>query len=196
MTTQQTSRRDFLKTVSAATAAVGTIGPALAQNGAAPAHTGIRLGLDNFAVRALKWKAPQLIAYAAQLKTDSLFITDFGPLEKQDDGYLGDLRKMAADQGLQIQLGSWSICPTSKAFKRDWGSAEEHLALGKTSILSFVLRLQFRIRLAGRRFKRKLRACIICPSSGEAQARFGWAWFWWGVSSRPPPRRFAQPANR
>src|SRR5439155_17894104 len=68
--------------------------------------------------------------YAAQLKTDSLFITDFGPFEKFDDAYLGDIRKMAADKGVQIHLGSWSICPTSKVFKKDWGTAEEHLALG------------------------------------------------------------------
>jgi sugar phosphate isomerase/epimerase len=90
----------------------------------------IKLGLDNFAVRALGWKAPQLIDYAASLRTDSLFITDLGPFESRDDGYLKDLRKKAADQDLQIHLGSWSICPTSKAFKKDWGSAEEHLALG------------------------------------------------------------------
>jgi sugar phosphate isomerase/epimerase len=29
-----------------------------------------------------------------------------------------------------LVLGSWSICPTSKTFKRDWGTAEEHLATG------------------------------------------------------------------
>jgi hypothetical protein len=29
-----------------------------------------------------------------------------------------------------IELGSWSICPTSQTFKPDWGTAEEHLALG------------------------------------------------------------------
>ena len=132
MTTQHTSRRDFLKTVSTVTAAAATLAPAtFAQNdNAAPKKPGIKLGLDNFAVRAMKWKAPQLIDYAAQLKTDSLFITDFGPFEKFDDDYLRDLRKMAADKGLQIQLGSWSICPTSTRFKKDWGTAEEHLALG------------------------------------------------------------------
>ena len=37
---------------------------------------------------------------------------------------------MAADKGLQIHLGSWSICPTSPRFKKDWGTAEEHLLLG------------------------------------------------------------------
>ena len=66
-------------------------------------------------MRALKWKAPALIDYAAKLKTDSLFITDLDAFEKQDDAYLGDLKKKAADLGIQLQLGSWSICPTSSA---------------------------------------------------------------------------------
>ena len=131
MITSHASRRDFLKTVSTVTAAAALAPAAFAQaEGAAPKKLGLKLGLDNFAVRDMKWKAPQLIDYAAQLKTDSLFITDLGPFEKTDAAYLGDLRKMAADKGLQIQLGSWSICPTSKSFKKDWGTADEHLALG------------------------------------------------------------------
>lgn len=131
MITHDTTRRDFLKTVSTAAATAALAPGAFAQNDAPKKH-GIKLGLDNFAVRDMKWKAPQLIDYAAQLKTDSLFITDFGPFERTDDAYLGDLRKMAADKGLQIQLGSWSICPTSKAWRKDklWETAEEHLALG------------------------------------------------------------------
>jgi sugar phosphate isomerase/epimerase len=122
------SRRDFVKTAVLAGAALGVGASTVAQN--APAKLNLKLGLDNFAVRDLKWKAPALIDYAASLRTDSLFITDFGPFEKFDDDYLTDLRKMAADKGLQIQLGSWSICPTSTRFKKDWGTAEEHLALG------------------------------------------------------------------
>jgi len=113
-TTTRPDRRNFLKTLSAATAAVVVAGPALAQ----PAERrNIKLGLDNFAVRAMAWKAPQLIDYAAKLKTDSLFITDFDALEKTDDAYLQELKRKAGDQGLQIQLGTWSICPTSKSFK-------------------------------------------------------------------------------
>lgn len=121
-------RRTFLKTVSAATAAVALTGPnaVLAQN----ARKGIKLGLDNFAVRAMGWKAPRLIEYAVELKTDSLFITDFDAFERTDDAYLAGLKAKAADQGLQIQLGTWSICPTSKSFRNKWGNAEEHLALG------------------------------------------------------------------
>jgi sugar phosphate isomerase/epimerase len=136
MTTQDTTRRNFLKTVATATTTAALAPAAFAQDQAkdliATPKLGHKLGLDNFAVRDMKWKAPALIDYAASLKTDSLFITDLGPFEKTDDAYLGDIRKMAADKGLQIQLGSWSICPTSKSYRKDprWNSAEEHLALG------------------------------------------------------------------
>ncbi len=125
-------RRHFVKSLSVAGAglALGLPETAHSQSAAAAPRLNIKLGLDNFAVRAMKWKAPQLIEYAVSLKTDSLFITDLGPFENFEDGYLKDLRSKAADQGLQIYLGSWSICPTSKAFKKDWGTAEEHLGLG------------------------------------------------------------------
>jgi sugar phosphate isomerase/epimerase len=126
-TTFSTDRRAFLKTISAASAALAVGGAALAEP--APRRN-IKLGLDNFSVRAMGWKAPQLIDYAVKLKTDSLFITDFDALENFEDSYLKEIKSKAADQGLQIHLGTWSICPTSKAFKNKWGTAEEHLALG------------------------------------------------------------------
>jgi 3-oxoisoapionate decarboxylase len=127
--TMNTSRRDFLKSVSTVAAAASLAPSALAQADG-PTKLNIRLGYDNFSVRDLNWKAPRLIDYAVEMKCDNVFITDFGPFEKTDDAYLGDLKKMAADKGVQIWLGSWSICPTAKRFKKDWGTAEEHLALG------------------------------------------------------------------
>lgn len=131
MKPQPLPRREFVKTLALAGAGAALGQTTLAQPAAGGApRRNIKLGLDNFAVRAMKWKADALIDYAASLKTDSLFITDFGPFENFEDGYLRDVRKKAADKGLQIQLGSWSICPTSKAFKKDWGMAEEHLRLG------------------------------------------------------------------
>jgi sugar phosphate isomerase/epimerase len=123
------SRRDFSRTLATAAASLAAAPLFAATKPAAPMPR-IKLGYDNFAVRAMGWKAPQLIDYAARLKTDSLFITDLGPFEKFDDAYLGELRQQAAGKGLQIHLGSWSICPTSRRFKKDWGTAEEHLALG------------------------------------------------------------------
>jgi len=126
-----TTRRSFLKTMAATSAGLAVAGPSLGQAAARDeTKTKIKLGLDNFAVRAMGWKAPALIDYAVALKTDSLFITDLDAFESFDDKYLGALKTRAADQGLQIQVGTWSICPTSKSFKNKWGTAEEHLALG------------------------------------------------------------------
>jgi sugar phosphate isomerase/epimerase len=123
------SRRDFLKAASFVGASVALAGGALAQSTPA-SRRGIKLGIDNFSVRGMGWKADQLIAYAASLRTDSLFITDLDAFENFDESYLNGLKAKAADQGLQIQLGTWSVCPTSKAFKNKWGTAEEHLSLG------------------------------------------------------------------
>jgi 3-oxoisoapionate decarboxylase len=135
-------RRGLLAITAAVTATALTGGQILGADVAAPAapaapatpaapirNRGIKLGFDNFAVRAMKWKAPALIDYAAQLKTDSLFITDLMAFESFDEPYLNDLRKKAAEVGVQIVLGSWSICPTSKSFKNTWGTAVEHGAL-------------------------------------------------------------------
>jgi sugar phosphate isomerase/epimerase len=88
------------------------------------------LGFDNYSIHLLKWNASQLIDYAASLRLDSLFLTDLDVYENFSDGYLRDLKKKAADNGLVIHAGSWSICPTSKFFNKKWGTAEEHLALG------------------------------------------------------------------
>ena len=116
------TRRKWLAALAAATTL-----PAVA----APRRREIRLGFDNFAIRALDLDARQLIDHAVALECDSVFITDFGPFRGQvDDAALDTIRAYAADRGVGIELGSWSICPTSKAFKPDWGTAEEHLALG------------------------------------------------------------------
>lgn len=126
-TDSQTTRRSFLKSAALATGALALGSAAFADS---PKKLGIKLGLDNFSVRAMKWNASQLIDYAAKLKTDSLFLTDLDCYENFNDDYLRDLKKKADDLGLQIHVGSWSICPTSKVFKKKWGTAEEHVALG------------------------------------------------------------------
>ena len=123
------TRREFAQ--AAAVAGASLLAPWPLRAAAEEAAAGkVKLGLDNFAVRAMKWKADQLVSYAASVKADALFITDLGPFASFADNYLKDLRQRATDQGVEIWLGSWSICPTSRAFKKDWGTAEEHLRLG------------------------------------------------------------------
>jgi 3-oxoisoapionate decarboxylase len=88
------------------------------------------LGLDNFAVRAMGWKALELVDYAASVAAESLFITDLDAFESLDDAHLARVRSHASSRGVALHLGTWSICPTSKAFRPNWGSADEHLATG------------------------------------------------------------------
>ncbi len=127
MTPVLQTRRDFVRTLSLAAAATAVSSlPAAAQR--QPGR--IKLGIDNFAVRALNLKGRDLIDYAASLHVDTLFITDLPALGSLDEAHAAELRKYAADRGVELLLGSWSICPTSRRFRDDWGSAEEHLQLG------------------------------------------------------------------
>ena len=116
------ARRSFLKTIALASAS--TRMPANAQPAA---RRGIKLGMDNFAVRAMNWKANDLIDYAAGLKLDTLLISDLDAYASLENDSLRDVKKQADDRGIALYAGSWSICPTSVRFKKNWGTAEEHL---------------------------------------------------------------------
>ncbi|MCX6869923.1 MAG: twin-arginine translocation signal domain-containing protein [Verrucomicrobia bacterium] len=126
------NRRKFLTaaTVAGASALVAPIASAAVPARRDSSGNRIKLGIDNFAVRAWGWKGRELVDYAAGLHLDTLFITDLAGLGSSETSAASELRKYAADKGLEILLGSWSICPTSKSFKKDWGTAEEHLSLG------------------------------------------------------------------
>ena len=122
------ARREFLKTLAVASAAVAAT--PLTGLAAVAARRNLKLGYDNFAVRAMNWMVEEHIAYSAKLGCDSLFMSDLDHFKNHDDAYLRDVRQQAADKGLQIHVGTWSICPTSKSFKNNHGTAEEHLRLG------------------------------------------------------------------
>lgn len=130
------NRREFLaRSTAAAVLASASVPRLTAADSPAPRLLDkngkpIRLGMDNFAVRALGLKGRDLVDYAAKLRLDTLFITDLPALGALTTDHASDLKKYAADHGLALLLGSWSICPTSKTFKKDWGTAEEHLTLG------------------------------------------------------------------
>jgi sugar phosphate isomerase/epimerase len=124
------SRRHFLKSVGAMSAGLALSPAMFAQSDSALPKKKIRLGMDNFAVRAMNWKAPALLDYAASLKLDTLFITDLKAFENHEPAHLREVKAKADDLGIGILLGSMSICPTSRTFRKDWGTAEEHLALG------------------------------------------------------------------
>ncbi|MEJ7708705.1 MAG: hypothetical protein WKF84_02345 [Pyrinomonadaceae bacterium] len=129
------SRRQFLGSITTAAASLADpLAYALANssqsiiNGQAQLPK-IKLGFDNFSIRAFGWKAPQLLDYAASLKVDSLFMSDLDVYESHGDAHLRDIKAKASDLGLEIHVGTGSICPSSATFNKKFGAAEEHLAL-------------------------------------------------------------------
>jgi sugar phosphate isomerase/epimerase len=130
MEMRSSPRRDFLKSLAAAGAglALGT-GAVPRAPSAQPPRRQIKLGFDNFSIRAFGWKAPQLLDYAASLKVDTVLFSDLDVYESHSDSYLKEIKARADGLGIEIHAGTGSICPTSRAFNKRFGTAEEHLAL-------------------------------------------------------------------
>lgn len=125
--TELGTRRGFLASI----AALGAAGLAVPARGFGQAPTKkIKLGFDNFSVRAFDWKAPRLIDYAASLKVDTLLLSDLDVYESFEHDYLKKVRDQAERAEIELQAGTGSICPTSNSYNADkWGKAEDHLRL-------------------------------------------------------------------
>lgn len=89
----------------------------------------LKLGFDNYSIRALGWKAPQLLEYAAKQKVDTVLFSDLDVYENHSELHLKEIRKRADDLGIEVQVGTGSICPSAKSFNPKYGTAEEHIAL-------------------------------------------------------------------
>ncbi|MBI1784330.1 sugar phosphate isomerase/epimerase, partial [Candidatus Sumerlaeota bacterium] len=124
------TRREFLGAISSAAITSPILGSAARGADVPAAPSGkIKLGFDNFSVRAMKWKAPQLLDYGASLKLDTILLSDLDVYESLEESYLQKIKEQADKLGIVIYAGSGSICPTARMFNKKYGTAEEHLAL-------------------------------------------------------------------
>ena len=133
-------RRAFLETMTAT--------PLLAQSARPETSnaTGIKLGFDTYSLRAFGWKDTRLIDFAANLKCDTLQISDSGDYSSTDPAHLKQVRDYAAKSGIQIDAGIGCICPLSKSWKPELGTPEHVIAdglrvahtVGATSMRCFV----------------------------------------------------------
>jgi sugar phosphate isomerase/epimerase len=91
----------------------------------------LRLGIDTYTLRALRWKALELLDYAAATKIEVVQFSEWphlGTFEQvQDDSYLKSLRAHADKLGLEIEMGTWTVCPTNPRFPSKYGTAPEQL---------------------------------------------------------------------
>jgi len=125
----EVSRRTILQSASLAAASLTLRPLGLAATFVPPRNSKIKLGFDNFSIRGLGWKAPQLLDYAAALKVDVVLFSDLDVYESHSDAYLKEIKAKASGLGLEIHAGTGSICPSSNSFNKRFGTAEEHLAL-------------------------------------------------------------------
>jgi sugar phosphate isomerase/epimerase len=89
----------------------------------------LKLGFDNFSVRAMGWKADQLLDYAAKQKVDTVLFSDLNVYKDHADATLAEVKKKADDLGIEVQAGTGSICGTSGTWNAKLGTPEEHLRL-------------------------------------------------------------------
>ncbi len=127
------ARRDFVRSlaVSAGALTLGAVDAKPSPSTRPPAKK-LKLGFDNFSIRAWGWKAPKLLDYAASLGVDSLLLSDLDVYESHEETYLEEIGARARDLGIELHAGTGSICPTSASypdFQKKYGSAEEHLKL-------------------------------------------------------------------
>jgi 3-oxoisoapionate decarboxylase len=123
------SRRTIIQSASVAAASLTLKPLSLANPFQPPRNTNMKLGFDNFSIRALGWKAPQLLDYAAALKVDVVLFSDLDVYESHSDAYLKEIKSKASGLGIEIHAGTGSICPSSNTFNKRFGTAEEHLTL-------------------------------------------------------------------
>jgi 3-oxoisoapionate decarboxylase len=103
------TRRTFLQAGPAA-AAVAAVPPA---NG-----PGLKLGFDTYSIRDYKWKALQLLDYAASLKLDTIQISSTNDYEGLEPAPLQKVKDTAERYGISIDAGTGCICPSSSSYRR------------------------------------------------------------------------------
>jgi len=90
----------------------------------------IKLGFDSYSIRAFKWKAIQLLDYAAELKLDTVQLSGLEDYESLEPAYLERVKDHAAGVGVAIDAGIGCICPSSPAYNQKQGDAAEYVARG------------------------------------------------------------------
>ena len=116
-------RRSFLQVLPAsAFAAAATAAPA--------DPSPVKLGYDTYSVRAWKWKAPQLLDYAAAQKLDAIQISDSNEFESFEPAYLARIKDQAARLNVVIDAGIGCVCPSSKAFNKNGPPARDRVLQG------------------------------------------------------------------
>ncbi len=120
-------RRDFLRMAAGAIVGWTVTGVLRGQSPDAPR---VPLGLDAHSLRGLRWKAPQLIDYAAEQQLDAVLLNSLNYFTSLDTTHLKQLKETADSHDLRIYVGAGGISQNSVTFSDKYGSAEQLLGTG------------------------------------------------------------------
>lgn len=112
------NRRQFLGAVAAT---------ALTRTAAQAQRRAVRFGVDLFSIRSQGWDAFQQLDYCAKLGAQVVHFSEIRFIGSLEEAHLKKVRAHAEKLGVEIELGMRSICPTSSAFDKSQGTAEEQL---------------------------------------------------------------------
>jgi sugar phosphate isomerase/epimerase len=114
MTTRITRRKLLSMTAAAPLAAA-----------AAPAP--VKPGIDLFSLRSQNWTPFQYLDYCAAHGAKVVHFSEIRFIGSLDPANLRTVRQHAEKLGIEVEIGTKSICPTSKMFDPKEGTAEEQL---------------------------------------------------------------------
>ena len=87
----------------------------------------IRFGIDLFSIRSSGWTPFQYLDYCAKWKAKVVHFSEIRFIGTLEPEHLKKVRAHADSLGIETELGMRSICPTSKAFDPQAGTAERQL---------------------------------------------------------------------
>ncbi len=91
---------------------------------------GIRLGFDSYSLRAFRWKAIQLLDYAASQRLDTIQFSDLSDYESLEPAYLRKVKEHAERLGIVIDSGLGCICPSAAGYDRKEGDPAQYILRG------------------------------------------------------------------
>ena len=91
-------------------------------------YPNVKLGIDIFSLRSQPWTPIQFLDYCAKQQVQVVHFSEIRLLGSLDPANLVHVRTHAQELGLQLEIGTKSICPTSKMFDPSQGSAEQQLS--------------------------------------------------------------------
>jgi len=107
---------------------VGAAAAVLSQAALQAQKPPVRYGVDLFSVRSQGWDAFQHLDYCSKLGAKVVHFSEIRFIGDLEEAHLKQVRAHAEKLGVEIEMGMRSICPTSSAFDKSQGTAEEQLS--------------------------------------------------------------------